>query len=82
MQFHGRLADLLVEAGHEVHMLIQDINPYLANYTGANNHRVKITRVPRLPEKRDDFPKVDFIDNAFNGVNNMITDGASHGKLV
>ncbi|KAI1706739.1 UDP-glucoronosyl and UDP-glucosyl transferase domain-containing protein [Ditylenchus destructor] len=75
MQFHGRLADLLVESGHEVHMIIQNIHPHLENYTGPNDRRVKIIRVPRLPETRDDFLKVDFIDNAFNGVNNMITDG-------
>ncbi|KAI1696662.1 CRE-UGT-15 protein [Ditylenchus destructor] len=77
VQFQGRLADLLVEAGHEVHMLVQEINPYIGNYTGSNNN-VTVIRVPRLPETRDDFLKIDFIGNAFSGVNNLFLDGTAH----
>ncbi|KAI1697584.1 UDP-glucoronosyl and UDP-glucosyl transferase domain-containing protein [Ditylenchus destructor] len=77
VQFNGRLVDLLVEAGHEVHMLVQEINPLIGNYTGSNNN-VKIIRVPRLPETRDDFLKIDFISNAFSGVNNLLLDGTIH----
>ncbi|KAI1695879.1 UDP-glucoronosyl and UDP-glucosyl transferase domain-containing protein [Ditylenchus destructor] len=77
VQFQGRLADLLVEAGHEVHMLVQEINPYIGNYTGSNKN-VTVIRVPRLPETRDDFLKVDFIGNAFSGVNNMLLDGTTN----
>ncbi|KAI1702018.1 UDP-glucoronosyl and UDP-glucosyl transferase domain-containing protein [Ditylenchus destructor] len=74
VQFQGRLADLLVEAGHEVHMLVPELNPYVGNYTGSNNN-MKIIRVPRLPETRDDYLKVDFIGNSFSGINNMLLDG-------
>ncbi|KAI1717671.1 UDP-glucuronosyltransferase [Ditylenchus destructor] len=40
MQFQGKLADLLVEAGHEVHMLVLEINPSVGNYTGSNNNMI------------------------------------------
>ncbi|KAI1699019.1 UDP-glucoronosyl and UDP-glucosyl transferase domain-containing protein [Ditylenchus destructor] len=78
MQFNGRLVDLLVEAGHEVHMLVQEISPLVGNYTGNTNNNVTVIRVPTLPQTRDNFLKIDFIGNAFSGVNNMLLDGSYH----
>lgn len=45
MQFTGRLADLLSDAGHEVHVLILEMSQDLRNYTGV--HRGQLVR--RLP---------------------------------
>jgi hypothetical protein len=45
MQFTGRLADLLSDAGHEVHLLILEMSQDLRNYTGV--HRGQLVR--RLP---------------------------------
>ncbi|KAI1702768.1 UDP-glucoronosyl and UDP-glucosyl transferase domain-containing protein [Ditylenchus destructor] len=37
MQFQGKIADELANAGHEVHILVQEIDPRIANYTVSKN---------------------------------------------
>uniref|UniRef100_A0A915DLM2 glucuronosyltransferase n=1 Tax=Ditylenchus dipsaci TaxID=166011 RepID=A0A915DLM2_9BILA len=46
MQFQGRLADVLVEAGHEVHILMLNIDQQWANYTGSTKAQ-KVLRIDR-----------------------------------
>uniref|UniRef100_A0A915EKF7 Phosphatidylinositol 4-kinase type 2 n=1 Tax=Ditylenchus dipsaci TaxID=166011 RepID=A0A915EKF7_9BILA len=36
IQFVGKLADVLVEAGHDVHVLMLNVDPNFANYTGTS----------------------------------------------
>ncbi|KAI1706884.1 UDP-glucoronosyl and UDP-glucosyl transferase domain-containing protein [Ditylenchus destructor] len=74
VQLQGILADVLIDAGHEVHMLVQMINPLNGNYTGSTRVQ-KVIRVERPVQKKDDFLEVDFFDNPFTGINNMLIDG-------
>ena len=50
MQYQGRLADLLTDAGHEVHLLTQEMNPLLANYTGVSRGQ-RVRRYPRPSDR-------------------------------
>uniref|UniRef100_A0A915E795 glucuronosyltransferase n=1 Tax=Ditylenchus dipsaci TaxID=166011 RepID=A0A915E795_9BILA len=67
IQFQGKLADVLVEAGHEVHILMLNIDPKMANYTGSSK-AYKVMRVERPPQNHDVMSSVQDIDSPFRGV--------------
>ncbi|KAI1699759.1 UDP-glucoronosyl and UDP-glucosyl transferase domain-containing protein [Ditylenchus destructor] len=67
MQFQGRLADVLVEAGHEVHILVVDIVPNLKTYNGSVKAH-KIIRVPRPEKKSDQMSTMQGLQNPLLGM--------------
>lgn len=73
-QYQGRLADLLTDAGHEVHLLIQDTNPLLANYTGVSRGQ-RVRHVPRAAGKEEQFLRMGFMADQFSGPKSMLLDG-------
>ncbi|KAI1712284.1 UDP-glucoronosyl and UDP-glucosyl transferase domain-containing protein [Ditylenchus destructor] len=75
MQFNGKLADILVEAGHEVHVLIFELSPFLPDYNGTSKAQ-KIIRVTRSAETKYDILKLKLAKNPFSGYHNMLSDGA------
>ncbi|KAH7706925.1 CRE-UGT-49 protein [Aphelenchoides avenae] len=75
LQFHGRLADLLVDAGHEVHIFIPDWTPVLAPYTGSSKaHKVVRLRTPRAAAISSTFK---FVEHPFTGHNNLLFEGST-----
>jgi len=75
MQYQGRLADLLTNAGHEVHILMQDTNPLMANHTGVTRGQ-RVRHLPRAPGKETQFLNVSFMTDQFSGPKNMLLDGS------
>ncbi|KAI1711658.1 UDP-glucoronosyl and UDP-glucosyl transferase domain-containing protein [Ditylenchus destructor] len=75
MQFNGKLADVLVEAGHEVHVLIFELSPFLPDYNGTFKAQ-KIIRIARSSETKYDILKLKLAKNPFSGFSNMLSDGA------
>ncbi|KAI1704786.1 CRE-UGT-15 protein [Ditylenchus destructor] len=67
MQFQGRLADVLVEAGHEVHILAVDIVPSLKAYNSSMK-AYKIIRVPRPEKKFDQMSTMQGLQNPLLGM--------------
>ncbi|KAI1700741.1 UDP-glucoronosyl and UDP-glucosyl transferase domain-containing protein [Ditylenchus destructor] len=67
MQFQGRLADVLVEAGHEVHILVVDIVPNLKAYNGSVKAH-KIIRIPRPEKKSDQMSTMQGLQNPLLGM--------------
>ncbi|KAH7702187.1 CRE-UGT-49 protein [Aphelenchoides avenae] len=71
MAFQGRLADLLVEAGHEVHVFIPTLShsPY--------NGTAKAQRVIRFPVPRAlaAWQKVAYVADPFSGGTDMLSSG-------
>uniref|UniRef100_A0A915DBH7 UDP-glucuronosyltransferase n=1 Tax=Ditylenchus dipsaci TaxID=166011 RepID=A0A915DBH7_9BILA len=71
MQFIGTLADLLVDAGHEVHMVVLNVLPELANYTGSSKAH-KIIRLDRPQNRVHDMSQLLDLKNPFLGVQNSL----------
>ncbi|KAI1702594.1 UDP-glucoronosyl and UDP-glucosyl transferase domain-containing protein [Ditylenchus destructor] len=70
MQFQGRLADVLVEAGHEVHVLMIDIEAKMKDYNASTKvHR--LMRIPRPKDKVDEMDKMSGFRNPFLGMFNF-----------
>ena len=76
-QFQGRLADVLIEAGHEVHLLMFEMIPFIGNYTGTH-YGQKVIRIERVPEKKYDILKLSLFSDSFDGHRNMLLDGLFH----
>ncbi|CAM6031428.1 unnamed protein product, partial [Sphagnum compactum] len=74
MQYQGRIADVLTDAGHEVHVLIFEQSPLLGNYNGTNRSQ-KVIRIPRREEKKNEMLKMSFMADQFAGSNNMLLSG-------
>ncbi|KAH7726095.1 Protein UGT-54 [Aphelenchoides avenae] len=81
MQFQGTLADLLVEAGHEVHVVIPDRNPHVSSNGTTKAH--KVIRFP-LPRAIAAEEGIVWLADPFLGLNNMIFDGSAEllGKVM
>lgn len=73
MQFSGRLADLLTDAGHEVHLLTQEMNPTLANYSGVSRGQ-RVRRYPRHSNATADFLSMHMLADPFQGPKGVFTD--------
>uniref|UniRef100_A0A915DUQ9 UDP-glucuronosyltransferase n=1 Tax=Ditylenchus dipsaci TaxID=166011 RepID=A0A915DUQ9_9BILA len=76
MQFLGSMADLLVEAGHEVHMLVLNVDPKFANHTGSSKVK-KIIRIDRPESRYDVMNQLLDLRNPFIGIRNSLR-GFSH----
>uniref|UniRef100_A0A915CLS6 UDP-glucuronosyltransferase n=1 Tax=Ditylenchus dipsaci TaxID=166011 RepID=A0A915CLS6_9BILA len=75
MQLQGAVADALVEAGHQVHILTMNMNPLNGDYKSSKlAHRV--TKVDRKDASKAEFSKIDIVQNPFAGYKNMMFDGA------
>ncbi|KAI1707505.1 UDP-glucoronosyl and UDP-glucosyl transferase domain-containing protein [Ditylenchus destructor] len=74
IQYQGRIADVLVEAGHEVHLLLFQMDPRHANYTGSKKAH-KVISVARPQVTRDEIFDVRLMKNPFDGPTNMLFDG-------
>ncbi|KAI1703578.1 UDP-glucoronosyl and UDP-glucosyl transferase domain-containing protein [Ditylenchus destructor] len=70
MQFQGRLADVLAEAGHEVHVLMLDIDPKMKDYNASTKIH-KLMRIPRPKDKTDELEKMSGLRNPFLGMFNF-----------
>ncbi|KAI1712870.1 UDP-glucoronosyl and UDP-glucosyl transferase domain-containing protein [Ditylenchus destructor] len=70
MQFQGRLADVLAEAGHEVHVLMLDIDPKMKDYNASTKIH-KLMRIARPKDKSDELDKMSGLRNPFLGVFNF-----------
>lgn len=72
MQFTGQLADLLTDAGHEVHVLIQEGNPELRNRTGVHRGQL-VRRLVASVELEQNFMKAmhPMIGDPFSGPKSM-----------
>ncbi|KAI1704910.1 UDP-glucoronosyl and UDP-glucosyl transferase domain-containing protein [Ditylenchus destructor] len=70
MQFQGRLADVLVEAGHEVHVLMIEMDSKMKDYNASTKVH-KLMRIPRPKEKLDEMDKMSGFQNPFLGVFNF-----------
>ncbi|KAH7709512.1 CRE-UGT-49 protein [Aphelenchoides avenae] len=71
LAFQGRLADLLVEAGHEVHVFIPTLSH--SPYNGTTNaQRVIRFPVPRALAARQ---KVSYVTDPFSGGTDMLSSG-------
>uniref|UniRef100_A0A915DJW0 glucuronosyltransferase n=1 Tax=Ditylenchus dipsaci TaxID=166011 RepID=A0A915DJW0_9BILA len=71
IQFVGRLADVLVEAGHEVHMLMLNVDPKFTNYSGTSKVK-KIIRVDRPEDRNDVMNQMLDRKDPFAGVQNSL----------
>ncbi|KAI1700966.1 UDP-glucoronosyl and UDP-glucosyl transferase domain-containing protein [Ditylenchus destructor] len=80
IQYQGRIADVLVEAGHEVHLLQFQMDPRHANYTGSKNAH-KVISVARSEVTRDEIFNLSFLKNPFDGPTNMLFDGTNDDFL-
>ncbi|KAI1694297.1 UDP-glucoronosyl and UDP-glucosyl transferase domain-containing protein [Ditylenchus destructor] len=67
MQFQGRLADVLAEAGHEVHVLMIDIDPRLKDYNASTKIH-KLIRLSRPNNKADEIANMSGLQNLFLGL--------------
>ncbi|KAH7718386.1 CRE-UGT-15 protein [Aphelenchoides avenae] len=74
MQFQGTLADLLVDAGHEVHVLIPDRVP---SFTSNGTQKAqKVIRFP-VPQAEADEKEIAWANEPFSGWRNVIFDGTA-----
>uniref|UniRef100_A0A915ET98 glucuronosyltransferase n=1 Tax=Ditylenchus dipsaci TaxID=166011 RepID=A0A915ET98_9BILA len=64
MQFQGKLADVLAEAGHEVHVLMLDIDPSLSNFNASYKVQ-RIIRVKRPAIRMIEMQKIDSLKRPF-----------------
>ncbi|KAH7716682.1 UGT-49 protein [Aphelenchoides avenae] len=70
----GRLADLLVDAGHEVHVFITELNPKFASHNGsAKAHRI-IRYAPKTL-RNEKILQFGALKNPFTGMHNILWDG-------
>uniref|UniRef100_A0A915E7S9 glucuronosyltransferase n=1 Tax=Ditylenchus dipsaci TaxID=166011 RepID=A0A915E7S9_9BILA len=72
IQFVGRLADVLVEAGHQVDMLMLNVDPKFANYSGTSKVK-KIIRIDRPESKHNVMDQLLDITDPFLGVQNSLS---------
>jgi hypothetical protein len=73
VQLQSRLADILVEAGHEVHVLVFHTNPFVEwnnDILHSKAHRVFHAR--RSEEARREVAELDIVKAPFSGIKNQM----------
>ncbi|KAI1718217.1 UDP-glucoronosyl and UDP-glucosyl transferase domain-containing protein [Ditylenchus destructor] len=76
LQFQSRIADVLVEAGHEVHLLVFHMNPTVDCCAKLGSKAHEVIHVPRSVDRQQEMMKMQVIKNQFSGTSNMILDGS------
>ncbi|KAH7693059.1 Protein UGT-49, partial [Aphelenchoides avenae] len=71
MAFQGKLADHLVDAGHEVHIFITELNPALAHFNGSS----KAHKVTRFAADAKAMTELKHMQNPFSGATNTLLEG-------
>ncbi|KAI1718216.1 UDP-glucoronosyl and UDP-glucosyl transferase domain-containing protein [Ditylenchus destructor] len=76
MQFQSRIADALVEAGHEVHLLVYHMNPLVECCDKLKSRAQKIIHMERHESAKDAMMKLNVLKDSFSGKTNMIVEGS------